>query len=274
MPGGLADIVPRRMAMRTLQELSDLKGRRALVVGGAGHVGGGAVEALRELGADVAVADLEGEHLRSRAAELGAVAIAADLKFEREARACVRSAVEALGGLDILVHAAALVGSSERDGWAVEFDRQSVDAWNEALAINLTSAFVVAQEAHPHLARGGNGSIVLVSSIYGVTAPDFSLYEGTGMHNPAAYGASKAGLVQLMRYLATALAPVRVNAVSPGGIERGQDATFISRYEERTPLGRMAREEDLKGAVAFLASDLSAYVTGHNLVVDGGWTAW
>jgi NAD(P)-dependent dehydrogenase (short-subunit alcohol dehydrogenase family) len=260
--------------MRTLEQLSDLEGRRALVVGGAGHVGGAAVEALRELGADVAIADLEGEQLHARAESLGAVAVAADIKHEEECRACVGLAVEALGGLDILVHTAALVGSSQLDGWTVELDQQSVAAWNEALAVNLTSAFVLTQEARSHLDKGGNGSIILVSSIYGVAAPDFSLYEGTGMHNPAAYGASKAGLLQLMRYLATALAPIRVNAVSPGGIERGQDATFVSRYEERTPLGRMATEEDLKGAVAFLASDLSAYVTGHNLLVDGGWTAW
>jgi NAD(P)-dependent dehydrogenase (short-subunit alcohol dehydrogenase family) len=262
------------MSMRTVQELSDLNGRRALVVGGAGHVGGAAVEALKELGADVVIADLEGEQLHARANALGAVALPADIKREEECRSCIGLAVEALGGLDILVHAAALVGSSQLEGWAVELDQQSVAAWNEALAVNLTSAFVLTQEARSHLGKGGNGSIILVSSIYGVAAPDFSLYEGTGMHNPAAYGASKAGLLQLMRYLATALAPIRVNAISPGGIERGQDATFVSRYAERTPLGRMATEEDLKGAVAFLASDLSAYVTGHNLLVDGGWTAW
>ena len=95
------------------------------------------------------------------------------------------------------------------------------------------------------------------------------------MANPMAYGASKGGLLQLVRYLATTLAPrVRVNAISPGGVERGQPAAFVERYTARTPLGRMATEEDVKGAVAFLASDLSAYVTGHNLVIDGGWTTW
>jgi NAD(P)-dependent dehydrogenase (short-subunit alcohol dehydrogenase family) len=105
--------------------------------------------------------------------------------------------------------------------------------------------------------------------------PDFQLYEGTPLANPAAYGVSKAGLLQLVRYLATALAPgVRVNAISPGGVERGQPEVFQARYRERTPLGRLASEEDLKGAIAYLASDLSSYVTGHNLVVDGGWTAW
>jgi NAD(P)-dependent dehydrogenase (short-subunit alcohol dehydrogenase family) len=101
------------------------------------------------------------------------------------------------------------------------------------------------------------------------------LYEGTPAGNPAAYGASKAGLLQLTRYLATVLAPkVRVNAITPGGVLRGQDTRFQERYVSRTPLGRMAVEEDFKGAFAYLASDASAYVTGQNVVVDGGWTAW
>jgi NAD(P)-dependent dehydrogenase (short-subunit alcohol dehydrogenase family) len=101
------------------------------------------------------------------------------------------------------------------------------------------------------------------------------LYEDTGMANAAGYGASKGGLLQLMRYLSTVLAPyVRVNAITPGGVSRGQPDAFQQRYIAKTPLGRMAVEEDLKGAVAYLVSDLAAYVTGHNLVVDGGWTAW
>jgi NAD(P)-dependent dehydrogenase (short-subunit alcohol dehydrogenase family) len=125
------------------------------------------------------------------------------------------------------------------------------------------------------LIDSGHGSIVLISSIYGLVGPDMSLYEGTSMANPAGYGASKGGLLQLMRYLATVLAPdVRVNAISPGGVWRQQPGQFHDRYRSRTPLGRMATEEDLKGAAAYLASDLSSYVTGHNLVVDGGWTTW
>ena len=125
------------------------------------------------------------------------------------------------------------------------------------------------------MGAAGRGAIINIGSIYGTVGPDFSLYEGTSMANPAAYGASKGGLAQLTRYLATALAPlVRVNTISPGGIARGQPASFVERYRSRTPLGRMGAEEDLKGAVAFLASDAAAYVTGQNLLVDGGWSAW
>jgi NAD(P)-dependent dehydrogenase (short-subunit alcohol dehydrogenase family) len=252
---------------RTLRELGDLGGRGALVAGGAGHVGGAVVETLAEMGARVVVCDLD--------ADADASGIPCDLADEAAARAAVREAVSRLGGLDVLVHCAALVGTSELDGWAVPFPEQSAGAWDTALRVNLTSAFVLAHEAREALAASGRGSVILFSSTYGVVAPDFALYDGTDMGNPAGYGASKAGLVQLARYLATALAPdVRVNAISPGGIERGQPDAFRERYRARTPLRRLATEEDVKGAVAFLASDLSAYVTGQNLLVDGGWTAW
>ena len=253
---------------RTLQELGDLSGRRALVAGGAGHLGRAVVGALDELGAAVAVVDLRDDGVAG-------LAIEADLGDEEAARGAVRTAVEQLGGLDVLVHCAALVGSSELDGWAVPFESQSVEAWRRALEVNLTSAFVLVQEAAPALRASGHGSVILFGSIYGLVGPDPSLYEGTEMANPAAYGASKGGLLQLVRHLATTLAPdVRVNAVSPGGIERGQPESFQERYRGRTPLRRLGSEEDVKGAVAYLASDLSAYVTGHDLVVDGGWTAW
>ena len=120
-----------------------------------------------------------------------------------------------------------------------------------------------------------NGSIINVASIYGVLGPNYSLYEGTDMGNPAAYAVSKGGLIQLTRWLSTTLAPdIRVNTISPGGVFRNQADEFVHRYESRTPLGRMAREEDFIGVTAYLASDLSAYVTGQNLIVDGGWTAW
>ena len=143
------------------------------------------------------------------------------------------------------------------------------------MRVNLTSAFVMVQEASNALAASGDGSVIFFASTYGLAGPDMRLYAGTKMASPAGYGASKGGLLQLTRYLATILAPrIRVNAITPGGIWRNQPEAFHRRYVSRTPLSRMATEEDLKGAVAYLASDLSAYVTGHNLIVDGGWTAW
>jgi NAD(P)-dependent dehydrogenase (short-subunit alcohol dehydrogenase family) len=157
----------------------------------------------------------------------------------------------------------------------VPFAEQLPATWRKALEVNLTAPFVLTQMCAPALASSGHGSVINVSSIYGVGGPNWSLYAGTTMGNPAAYAASKGGLIQLTRWLATTLAPkIRVNAISPGGVSNHQAETFVQRYIALTPLGRMATEEDFKGAVAFLASDLSAYVTGQNLMVDGGWTTW
>jgi NAD(P)-dependent dehydrogenase (short-subunit alcohol dehydrogenase family) len=268
--------------MKTLAELMTLKGRSAIVTGGAGHIGRAVCEALLEMGCAVSVLDRDGEACRRRCLELNgrayagkAFALSADLADETSTRDAVGRHVAAAGGLDILIHSAAFVGTTDIAGWAVPFEEQTVGAWDEAMRVNVTAAFVLAQEARPHLEASGHGSVILISSIYGLTGPDNRIYEGTAMATPAGYAASKGGLNQLCRYLATVLAPrIRVNTVTAGGVLRGQAEAFRRRYIEKTPLGRMAVEEDFKGAVAYLASDLSAYVTGHNLVVDGGWTAW
>jgi NAD(P)-dependent dehydrogenase (short-subunit alcohol dehydrogenase family) len=267
--------------MTTIAQLITLAGRRALISGGAGHIAGAAAETLVELGARVALLDRDAEGCRARAEKLSAAragaafALVCDLEDEAATRRAVRDATDALGGLDVLIHCAAYTGMTRMPGWSVGLDRQTATAFEASLRVNLTAAFVMVQEARGALTSGGHGSVVLFSSIYGLVGPDMRLYEGTSMSNSAGYGAAKGGILQLTRYLATVLAPaVRVNAITPGGVWRGQVEAFHERYRARTPLGRMATEEDLKGAVAYLASDLSAYVTGHNLVVDGGWTAW
>jgi len=268
--------------MRRLAEMLNLSGRKALITGGAGHIGLAAGEAMVELGATVAILDVDKAGCEKRVQDLSqfrpgcAVAVPCDLKDEQATRGAVKELIRNLGGLDIVVHCAAYVGTTEMPGWAVPFEQQTVTAWDTAMRVNLTSAFVIVQEALEPLAMSGHGSVILFASTYGLVGPDMRLYTGTpvGRH-PAGYSASKGGLLQLARYLATVLAPrVRVNAITPGGVWRDQPEVFQQRYVSRTPLERMAIEEDLKGAVAYLASDLSAYVTGHNLVVDGGWTAW
>jgi NAD(P)-dependent dehydrogenase (short-subunit alcohol dehydrogenase family) len=234
-----------------------------------------------ELGTTLAVLDLDKascescvKHL-SRIRPDSAFSLPCDLNDLEETRAAVNQVIWRFGRLDIVVHCAAYTGETNLSGWAVPFERQTVSAWEAGLRVNLTSAFVIVQAAREALAASGHGSVILIGSIYGMVGPDARLYADTSMENPAAYGASKGGLLELGRYLATTLAPaVRVNVLSPGGVLRNQPEVFRKRYEYRTPLARMATEEDIKGAVAFLAGDLSAYVTGHNLVVDGGWTVW
>jgi len=262
--------------------MGDLNGRVALITGAAGHLGSAVGDALAELGADIVVLDLSAETTQAEAQRLAAahgvrsIAIPFDLENPEGIAVVPERVQHELGRLDILVNNAALVGSSSGlDAWSVPFLEQSVASFRRGLDVNLTAAFALTQACAPLLARSGQGSVVNVLSIYALVGPDRRLYEGTTMENPAGYGASKGGLLQLTRWLATTLAPdVRVNAITPGGIFRDTKEPFLSRYTERTPLKRMATEEDLKGAFAFLASGLSRYVTGQNLVVDGGWTAW
>ncbi len=267
--------------MKKLGELLRLDGRVAVITGGAGPLAHAYAEVFAEYGAKVVLVDRLAEKCTERAREIAeygggeTLAIGADLADATSAESIVKQVHERYGRLDILVNNAALTGDSKVAGLDVPFDEQSLEAWNAAIAVNLTSGFRLVQCARGLLASSGHGSVINVSSIYGNVGPNMTLYEGTPMGNAAAYAATKGGLIALTKYLSTVLAPqIRVNAVSPGGIERGQPAAFLARYSKLTPLGRMGREEDFKGIMAFLASDASAWVTGQNFLVDGGWTAW
>ncbi|GAA2488348.1 SDR family oxidoreductase [Terrabacter carboxydivorans] len=256
---------------------TDLAGRTAVVTGGAGPLGRVLGDALATAGARVVVVDLDEAACAAAADALpgsGHVALGANL-LEPQGISHVVDEVTALGACDVLVNNAAFTGTSGVPGYAVPFEEQTDDAFAMALALNLTAPFSLTRRLAPLLRTGGHGSVVNVSSIYGLVGPNMGLYEGTRMGNPAAYAASKGGIAQLTRYLSTVLAPeVRVNAFAPGGIARGQDEAFVERYERLTPLARMGTEDDFRGVVTWLASDASAYVTGQVVAVDGGWTAW
>jgi NAD(P)-dependent dehydrogenase (short-subunit alcohol dehydrogenase family) len=265
--------------MKSLKELMNLQGRVVLITGGAGHIGSAIGDALAELGASIAVLDMGGcEATANRLREsygVDTLPVKVDLNDEAAVRAVPTTVVEQLGRLDILVNCAGFGRAAKLEGWVTPFEQQSADTWRKALEINLTASFVLTQACTEALRTSGHGSVINVASIYGMVGPDMCLYEGLDRGNPAAYAASKGGLLQITRWLATVLAPdIRVNAITPGGVWRNQPQDFLDRYSARTPMGRMATEEDLKGAAAYLASDLSAYVTGLNLVVDGGWTVW
>jgi len=267
--------------MKKIVELMSLKGRAAVITGGAGHIGAAMAEALAELGANIVILDISPKSCLSVCERISkeyaveTLPLAINLAQEEHIRRVPDAVVNKFGRLDILINCAAFVGTSELQGWVTPFEEQRADTWEQALDVSLTAPFILTQACTEALKQSGHGSVINVASIYGIQGPDMRLYQGTSMGNPAAYAASKGGLLQLTRWLATVLAPdVRVNAITPGGVSRGQPEDFQTRYISRTPLKRMAVEEDFKGVAAYLASDLSAYVTGQNIIVDGGWTVW
>jgi NAD(P)-dependent dehydrogenase (short-subunit alcohol dehydrogenase family) len=267
--------------MKTLKQLMSMEGRNALITGGGGHIGKAMAEALAELGCGLVLVDCRQEDLEDFAQGIRDTWMVpvwtqvVDLEDMVARQTLAATVAEQCGCLDVLINNAAFVGDSKIAGWVVPFEEQSIETWRRVQEVNLTSVFHLSQLLAPLLKASRKGSILNVGSIYGVVGPDLGIYAGTSMNNPAAYAASKGGMVQLTRWLATVLAPdVRVNCISPGGVLRNQPEAFVERYIGKTPMARMATEEDFKGVVAYFASDMSAYVTGENLMVDGGWTAW
>lgn len=267
--------------MSTIKELMDLTGRRALITGATGGLGKVMADTLAELGADLVLVDRpesDFETLCATLTERWGVTVeyyCCDLELQEQRTGLIAGLKKSDKGLNILINNAAFVGTSDLEGWAVPFEEQTVDTWRRALEVNLTAIFELCQGLTSLLKTADGASIINVASIYGIYGPDWSLYEGTSMSNPAAYGVSKGGLIQFTRWLATTIAPsVRVNAISPGGVFRNQPEQFVERYEAKTPLGRMATEDDFRGIIAYLSSDLSMYVTAQNLSVDGGWGVW
>jgi NAD(P)-dependent dehydrogenase (short-subunit alcohol dehydrogenase family) len=267
--------------------VADLAGRVVILTGGAGLLGRQHVAALRRAGASVVVADRD-EVGAARAAAEGdgppALPVRVDLTDPVAVRAMVALAARTYGRIDALVNNAAQdpkfePGHEGRHGDS--FEDFPLEAWEQGLAANLTSAFLCTQAVGPHLRAAGRGSVVNVASIYGLVGPDQRLYRddqsaGPSRFKPVVYSATKSALIGFTRYLAAYWAGtgIRANTLTLGGVENGHDAGFVRRYSERTPLGRMARPDEYSQALLFLLSDASSYMTGANLVLDGGWTAW
>jgi len=257
--------------MNVLDSFS-LKGKVAVVTGGAGLYGRQIVEALAEAGAKTIMASRGIETLRTlaetmRAAGLDVSAMPLDQGSPEQVEALLRNVLEQAGQVDVLVNNAVLRPMTDWVDPAENFAR--------SMEVNATGLFMMLRAFGDAMAERGTGSIVNIGSIQGVIGPDYTLYEGLGWGVPPDYFFHKGGMIQLTRFAASKLGPrgVRVNTVSPGGFFNHQDAVFVERYNARTLLGRMANETDLKGVIVFLASDASAYVTGANIMVDGGYIA-
>jgi NAD(P)-dependent dehydrogenase (short-subunit alcohol dehydrogenase family) len=270
----------------------DLTGRVAVITGGAGLLGRQHAEAIAEMGGVPVLVDIDGEHAAAAAAEIRtafdveAVGIQADITSP-EAVSGVRSRIlSTLGRLDILVNNAARnpkvgVDGSETGSWG-RLEGFPLDVWNRDLAVGLTGAFLCSQVFGAEMAQRGGGVILNIASDLGVIAPDQRIYQEPGLPperqraKPVSYSVVKHGLIGLTRYLATYWADrgVRANALSPGGIYTDQEDAFVTRLTQLIPLGRMARADEYKAAVVFLVSDAASYMTGANVVIDGGRSAW
>jgi NAD(P)-dependent dehydrogenase (short-subunit alcohol dehydrogenase family) len=268
------------------RKLFDLAGRVALVTGATGLLGRHFCAGLADHGAAVAVIDLDAAGTAAFAGELSAaygtkcLGFGADVADPAAVKAMADRVERELGPIDIL-HNNAQAVRRDPERYFAPAETFDLDTWREVMAVNLDGAFLVAREIGARMAARGRGSIIQTASIYGVVGPDQRIYEGSEylgrpINTPPVYSASKAGLIGLTRYFAAywGARGVRVNTLTPGGVSSGQNDAFDRRYSARVPLGRMARAEELVGALVFLASDASSYVNGQNLIVDGGLAAW
>lgn len=274
--------------MQNVLDKFSLKGSTVLVTGGGGLLGRQFALALAQAGADVMLADLAYEAAADqaeviRAEGLSAEALAVDVVDPDSTRAMVDQTLARFGRLDVLINSAALDPKfdpqHQSEQIANAFETYSLEAWRKALDVNLTGMFLASQAAVQPMLAQGKGVIINICSTYGINGPDQRIYvrpDGTRSYKPVYYSVTKAGVLGFTRYLAAYYAGknIRVNALTPGGVYNQHDEVFVKAYSAKTILGRMANLDELSAAMLFLASDASSYMTGANLIVDGGWTAW
>ncbi|MCB9472135.1 MAG: SDR family oxidoreductase [Candidatus Obscuribacterales bacterium] len=274
-------------SLKDLTKLFSLDEKVVVLTGGGGILGRHFASALAQYGASVVVADLNFESARAVCQEilndfsLEAHPFELDVSSEASVKSIMEFVVDKFGRLDVL-HNNAASKSSDLKRFFANTEEYDMDIWHEVMEVNLKGMFLMARAAGALMARQETGgSIIQTASIYGILSPDQRIYEGAEymgvqINNPAIYSISKAGVVGLTRHLSTQWlgSKVRVNTITPGGVESGQNETFKKNYSNRVPMGRMADANEMVGALIYLASDASTYVTGQNVIVDGGLSVW
>jgi NAD(P)-dependent dehydrogenase (short-subunit alcohol dehydrogenase family) len=272
----------------TLPDLFRLDGRVAIVTGGGGMLGLRYAEAIADAGGIPVLVDLRPEAVEAAVAKLGgdAFGVPMDISKKDDVEAMVRQVEERFGRIDILINNAALTvksGSETMEGYFAPFEEYPVELWQRALDVNLTGTFLMTQAVGRVMVVAGRGVVLNIAAVYGMVSPDHRIYEGItnqyggpAFNTPISYSATKSAILNFTRYLATYWADkgIRVNSFSPGAVFDEHDETFVRNLTSRIPLARMAHKDEYKGAILFLVSDASSYMTGANLVVDGGWTSW
>jgi gluconate 5-dehydrogenase len=259
--------------------LFDLTGKVAIVTGGAGHLGAAMSEALAEAGAHVVVGSRNLDHCAETAERLSrlgprALAVSLDAGDEASIAEAVARTVESFGRVDALINNAYSAKAHRNP------EDMPVEVFESALRNNVVAYYCMVKACVPHMRRVGGGAVVNIASMYGMISPHFEIYRDSDFFSPVHYHATKGAVLQITRYLAGYFAKdrIRVNAISPGAFPRDsirqQAPWFEQELSRQNPMDRVGEPHELKGAVVFLASAASSYVTGHNLVVDGGWTIW
>jgi NAD(P)-dependent dehydrogenase (short-subunit alcohol dehydrogenase family) len=275
---------------KSIKEIFDLTGRTAVITGGAGLLGVKHAEAVALAGATPVLVDIAGDAAEERARQIGAqhrvaaLGLRCDITRPSDVQSLLRRVVDETGRVDILINNAANNPKAEAplgETWS-RLDRFSLEQWQADVAVGLTGAFLCSQTFGTEMARRGKGVILNIASDLAIIAPDQRIYRRPGVSadqqpvKPVSYSVVKTGLIGLTRYLATYWADqgVRVNAISLGGVYNDQPDEFVQKLTELVPLRRMAGVDEYQGAIVFLCSDASSYMTGSNLVIDGGRTIW
>jgi NAD(P)-dependent dehydrogenase (short-subunit alcohol dehydrogenase family) len=268
-------------------DFSSLNGKTAIITGGAGILGKYFSEGLASCGSHVVVVDLNKNAAEILASDLTrrygqqCISIECDVSEPASVNSMVDGVVKQFGDIHVL-HNNAASKSSDLEAFFAPFEEYTLDQWQEVTKVNLDGMFLVAQAVGRKMVeQNKGGSIIQTASIYGLLAPDPRIYQGSSymgraINTPAVYSASKAAVIGLTKHLATYWAEknIRVNCLTPGGVESGQNDSFKEKYSNRVPLGRMAQPEEMVGALLYLASNASSYMTGQNIIIDGGWSAW
>ena len=262
------------------KDLFDVTGKTIVITGAAGLLGSQYAEGLSQAGANVVLADLDfkkcselSSHLEKRYS-VNPMPIKLDLTKSSSVKEMVKKIMKKYNKIDVLINNAAYQGNDKLR--TTEFEKLPISSWNMALSVNLTGIFLCCQEIGKIMVKQKNGIIINISSTYGIVAPDQRIYGKSGHNSAIFYAATKSAILNLTRYLASYWQGkgIRVNTLSPGGVEKNQEVNFRKEYAKKTMLGRMARRNEYIGPIIFLCSDASSYMTGSNLIVDGGWTAW
>ena len=255
----------------------DLTNENILITGAFGNLGRQIIETFSEFGGNIIALDLidslDNEFIENLKEKYGIdfYFYPIDLSNKEDLIKTCNFINEKHNSIKCLVNNAGVLTHSFDKGWNCEFEEQDISLWEKVFSVNSSAPFILSQKLKPLLEKA-NGSIINISSIYGVVAPEISIYKNTEIENPAGYALSKAALNQMTKWLACYLAPhIRVNSIILGGVKRNQSELFIKKYSDNVPLKRMANPEDIKGAIIFLGTDLSAYTTGSFIYVDGGW---